>query len=743
MIERDITIRGTVTILLLIIAVSVSGQRAIIKVLDNETGDPCPYANVVANTLDGRYMDAGVTDERGEISLSLDGIANVTVSFVGYQSQTEALRPGDSRTVRLEPDFFNLEQVVVTGQYEAKPVDKSIYKVDVIDSRTLQERGVNNLAEALSNETGIRLSVDPTTGTSLEIQGMGGENVKYLIDGVPIIGRVDGNIDLSQINMENVDHIELIQGPMSVQYGTSAIAGVINIITRENTYFKNVTSANSYVDNKGNYNFGLYGSIIKKHHTLSLSGNRNLFQGIDLDDSNRYMDFKPKRVYNADADYAYNKNNFRLRVKSQYMNSLLKFYSNYIDKVVIAYDADYNTTRSTNSIILSDKLSDRLSYNIIGSYTYFGRSTDYITSDLYLLTKELTGTSSTVFNNVMSRGSFSYTLPDVDLSFMAGWELTYENGAGDKIEDEAKIGDYAVFLSSQYTPFKLLSLQPGLRVIYNTIYGAPVIPSMNVKVILTEDFSGRISYARGFRAPSLKELYLDFKDSNHDLSGNKDLKAETTNSFNGSLDYNIQTALSRIEIEPGFFYNNGKDAITLIVTNAESNSATNVNIGGRRTLGGEVNTTWRHKSGMMIGAGMSRIGETYDSEGSGDYLPVVYYNNYSVNTKYKFRKLNAVLLANIKYYGRTPALTSIPEDNGGGYYRIYTDPYGDLEFTFTKIMWKNRINLVLGGKNLLNNYWRRTSGYRDFGQTGFQAEYLGPMNYGRTFFVKLNVKFNN
>ena len=86
--------------------------------------------------------------------------------------------------------------------------------------------------------------------------------VEDLIDGVPIVGRVDGNIDLSQINMENVDHIEIVKGPMSVVYGTSALAGVINIITKKNTKDKYVVKANSYVDNNNKYR--------RIHHQLVL-----------------------------------------------------------------------------------------------------------------------------------------------------------------------------------------------------------------------------------------------------------------------------------------------------------------------------------------------------------------------------------------------------------------------------------------------------------------------------------------
>ena len=746
----EISKRYLIIPLMLFLSGHLLAQKTIVKVIDQNTSEPCMYTNVVLSGLDGLYIDAGATDKHGEIEFDLDRTAKICVSFVGYQTLTDTISPGETRTFRLQTDFINMEAVVVTGQYEPKPVDESIYKIDVLDARTLQERGVNNLAEALSNETSIRLSVDPSTGTSIEMQGMGGENIKYLIDGVPLVGRVRGDIDLDQINMENIDHIEIVQGPMSVQYGTSAIAGVINIITKKNSYFSNIVKGNAYTDNKGNYNVGLYGSVIRGNHTIALSGNRNLFQGVDIDLNvdttdtdchDRYMEFKPKRVYNADVEYAFKKDNFQLRIKSQYMNSLLKNYSNYVEKVALAYDADYYTTRSTNSVVISDKLSESLSFNIIGAYTYFGRRTDHITSDLFLLTKEITNTTSTIFNNIMSRGNFTFIPQGKNISFMAGWDVNYDNGSGDKIEEGAEIGDYALYLSSQFTPIKKLSFQPGIRVIYNSIYGAPVIPSLNVQWNIVDNLGFRVSYARGFRAPSLKELYLDFKDSNHDLSGNKDLKAETTNSFNASFDYTKAFGQSRLKIEPSLFYNNGKDAITLIVTDAESNSATNVNLGGRRTLGGELNTSFRHMTGLSVGAGFSRIGETFDSEGSGDYLPLVFYNNYSINSKYTFKKFKAVIMANIKYYGETPSLAAIPEDQGGGYYRIYTDPYGDLEITFSKTLWKNRINLVLGGKNLFDNYKKRTWGYRDYGQEDYQSDYYGPLNYGRTYFVKMNLKF--
>jgi len=79
----------------------------------------------------------------------------------------------------------------------------------------------------LSTELNIRTTHDGALGSSLTMQGLGGEHIKILVDGVPVIGRENGNIDLDQINLQNVDHIEVINGPMSVVYGSNALAGVI------------------------------------------------------------------------------------------------------------------------------------------------------------------------------------------------------------------------------------------------------------------------------------------------------------------------------------------------------------------------------------------------------------------------------------------------------------------------------------------------------------------------------------
>lgn len=719
------------------------GQNTSIKLVDASTSEPMPYANVALYKVDGSLLKGEITNANGEAIFNLDQTADFKVSFVGYETIEGRINKGEHLTLDMITQFDMLDAVVVTGQYGPQKADKSIYKIDVVGSEQMQQRGVNNLAEALSQETFIRLTTDPSTGTSLEMQGMGGENVKYLIDGVPIVGRVAGDIDLSQINMNNVDHIEIVQGPMSVVYGTSALAGVINIITKKNTTSRNELKLTSYIDNKKNYNFGLYGSVIRGKNTFTLSGNRNMFQGIDIDlnvdednpdGTDRYMEFKPKLVYNADAEYGYRRNDFGLKVKTDFMQSELRHYSNPNPFTLIAYDNNFITLRSINSITLNDKLTENLSYNIVGAYTYFKRDTENITSDLSELTHIHTGTTSTTFHNIMTRGNFTLVPQSTKINYQFGWDINYDKGTGERIDEEnAKMTDYAAFVSAQWTPLERLSIQPGFRYIYNTSFNAPLIPSINIQWEAIKNLNFRASYAKGFRAPSLKEMYLDFVDVNHNLKGNPDLNAETTNSYNASLGYKIKLDKYLIKIEPSVFYNDGKDAITLIVTDPEANAAETTNLGGRRTSGLNFNVAFVYFVGLNLSAGYSLTGESYDYSGDEVWTPVVNYSNYTFNAKYKFENLKLVLMANYKLYGETPGLAV--SEITGEYYNVFTEARNDLEVTLTKQFFRDKLDIVIGGKNLFDNYSSRTYGYED------GTEFNSPINYGRTYFTKINYRF--
>ena len=137
----------------------------------------------------------------------------------------------------------DLKDVVVTGQYGPQSLKNSVYNVRTISAEKIRLRGAVNLQQVLNTELGFRFSNDLTLGTTdVSLMGITGRNVKVLLDGVPMIDRSDTRESLNQIDINTIERIEIVEGPMSVVYGSDALAGEINIITKTAGKSLNITA---------------------------------------------------------------------------------------------------------------------------------------------------------------------------------------------------------------------------------------------------------------------------------------------------------------------------------------------------------------------------------------------------------------------------------------------------------------------------------------------------------------------
>ena len=136
---------------------------------------------------------------------------------------------------------------------------------------------------------------------------------------------------------------------------------------------------------------------------------------------------------------------------------------------------------------------------------------------------------------IMNKLVFSSTRFN-NLGFQIGFDSKVENAKGVRIEGNSKIlADHAVFTTAELKVNEFLVLRPAFRATYNSKFKVPLIPSFNALIDIKE-IDVRMSYAKGFRAPSLKELYFEFVDINHNIIGNKDLGSENSNNFQISID---------------------------------------------------------------------------------------------------------------------------------------------------------------------------------------------------------------
>ncbi|HBD36651.1 MAG TPA: TonB-dependent receptor, partial [Cupriavidus sp.] len=126
-----------------------------------------------------------------------------------------------------------LPTVVVTGTRSEKTLDETPIRTEVVDRQEIERTHARTLKDALENVPGLQLrEIHGKSGYEVTLQGMTSDQVLILIDGLPITASTGSTVDVSQYLLAEVDHVEVVKGASSAQYGSSAMGGVINVITR-------------------------------------------------------------------------------------------------------------------------------------------------------------------------------------------------------------------------------------------------------------------------------------------------------------------------------------------------------------------------------------------------------------------------------------------------------------------------------------------------------------------------------
>lgn len=537
----------------------------------------------------------------------------VVAAFRFIMPQTVAAMPTDSlsradsvgRGTALSRERI-LPPTIVTGQAIPVPLSATPMKMRVLDAQRIADQQAVTLRDVLQNELATRLSQDNVLGTSLSMQGVGGQNVKILVDGVPVIGRLDGAIDLGQIPLANAERIEIVDGPMSTLYGTDALGGVINVITRPAAPNLHA-EATLYGETVGNANANVRLSGGSEAVSTSLNVGRLFFAGWrpDTDPSTRAFQWKPREQYLADADVRTSFGGTTLRATHRYYSDFIlnrgEPRAPYRES---AFDDEYRTLRNTSSVDTRHTLGSGLVLSTLTSASFYRRTKNTLLTDLVTLNRRPTSQEGDQDTNRMSAFVLRGTLAGTHgLRWDAGYDVTLEDVTGRRITGgQATQQDVAVFGSVQYYPMPTVLLQPSVRAAWNSNYGAPVTPTLAIRVDAADNVTIRTSIARGFRAPSLREVYLEFVDINHDIRGNTGLDAERSTNVQAAVQWSPPVQGSALRIEPSVFFNDITNMITLSQVRGQLYSY--VNVGRFRSVGGVVDATWITTS-LEVAAGAS------------------------------------------------------------------------------------------------------------------------------------------
>lgn len=744
-------------VLLAVLLAALPGKaQLVLRVGDAATHEPLAYAHVSWHML-GPYPAQTVVsgpDGRARVPIYEPQVRSgvvVHITVLGYAEVTDTLYTLAPVTYALKQVLFQLDEAVITGQYRPGTADKAVHRMRVIDAQRIQRMAAENLGDVLRQELNIRLSQDNILGTSLSMQGLGGENVKVLVDGVPVIGRQNGDLDLAQIDLSGIERVEIVEGPLSVSYGTNALAGTINLITRKRSNAPASLHVDAYAEHLGRLNLAATAGQRIGKGDLLLTVGRNFFGGWDprqggalydfaerTADTTRTQQWKPREQYFGRLGYRWALNDrWTLGYKGEVMQDRIT--NRGLPRAPYretAFDEAYLTERLDNALFAEGAWGRGRRLNVIVAHDRYRRTRNTWLRDLTTLDEQLVSTAgmqdTTRFTLTNLRTVFSSATDTARLGYELGADLNLETGAGDRIGDGRgeDIGDYAVFGSLEWRPVQRVVLRPGLRYAYNTRYGAPLIPSLNLRWQLDSALTLRASYAQGFRAPSLKELYFLFVDVNHNIRGNTDLEAERSNNFSAGLNYRKALPGGVLTAEVGGFYNLIDDLITLAQVDGTLYSY--VNIGEFRTRGGSAGIGWDNGH-WLLNAGAAITGRS-DALGERVGATWTYAPEYRGSITHEWRKQGWSASIFGKYQGTTSNYVYLSDTEVA---RSTIDAYVMADAVVSKKLWGKRITLAAGCKNLgdvTNVGTTLGSGGVHGGGGG-----LVPLAIGRTYFLRVDL----
>jgi len=550
------------------------------------SGKPVPFANI---GIKGTKL-GGVTDENGlfKIELINSGVYELQVSYIGFETKVQRVtvtdkHPHVTATINLNQISKILDEVVVTGTRNEKRRLDSAIPVNVLDSRVLQLTQSLNLSEGLSFQPGIRVEKDCQTCnyTQVRMNGLPGSYTQILINSRPLFSSLAGLYGLEQLPASMIERVEIVKGGGSVLYGSSAVAGTINIITKDPTSNSfELSSTGSTIQGESNdIQTDLYTSLIhpKRNSGLSLLVSHRDRQAWDAnaDGFSELAQFKNLSMgvngfVNPDKDS-------KLRLSMNGIHEIrnggdrlnkephLRQQSEYRDSKIAAGNVDYSRSfyriRSSMELYAGAQLTSRDHYT--GS---FG-------SDGY-------GNSEN--QTFIGGGQFNYTL----LNFISGKNiltagLEYQY---DYVFDEIKAYNYLVnqetfqtgaFIQSDWDLHPKINFVSGLRITsHNKTDHFIYSPRFSLLYKIHPRVQARISRSQGFRAPQAfdADMHIAFSGGGVALTTiDPNLKAEQSSSYNASLDYNAAFEKYIYGFTLNSFYTQLNNTFILVETPASGN----------------------------------------------------------------------------------------------------------------------------------------------------------------------------
>jgi len=532
-------LRNTICLLLVLMGLVSFGQTGSIEGTVTDGSSSIPFANVV---LKGTNFGTSA-NENGEFRLESIPFGNyqLQVSSVGFMAFTQKIELKQAQLslgeLKLKPSVLGLNEVVVTGTMKETFIMASPVKVEVITDELL-EKTTNpvNLIQSLKLINGVQevISCGVCYTNNISINGLPGQYTAVLIDGSPIYGNLASVYGLNGIPRQAIDRIEVIKGPNSTLYGSEAMAGVINIITKHPANqpklaadirltshletFGNVTWSPEF-GRKWNATIGANYGFIPQYHDDNGDGFGDI---INMDRVSAFTKWTMKR-----------KDHRKLQLMAKYYyedrrNGVEEFMLNRAYRELRGNDSIYGESIYTHRVEVFGTYqlptNEYFRMDFSGSYhkqdSYYGA--DNYTADQYI------AFANFIWNRQLKRHDL-----------LAGLTSRYQYYNDNTTATETAESQFipGVFVQDEWEIAKeKFTVLGGLRLDYYEKHGPVVSPRLNLKYKPALWTTFRLNFGTGFKVVNL------FTEDHAFITGQREVvleeKLKPERSYNGTLSFN-------------------------------------------------------------------------------------------------------------------------------------------------------------------------------------------------------------
>lgn len=668
-----------------------------------------------------------------------------------------------------------LDEVVVTATGTPHTLKDVPVQTEIISRKQIEQLGAASFEDILSQlSAGFDFNAGDM-GSQMTLNGLGNNYILIMIDGKRLNGDNGGENDLGRIDPHNIDHIEIVKGAGSALYGSDAMAGVINVITRRHDdqalYLENTTRGGSYMDlrqhNSIGFSVGRFTSLTtfqlqhtdgwqntaeedpaqteyhifdSRNKTVNMYTNGQIGERITYTPSDRLS-------FEADG-YLYRKRIFRPTngrhpscdvntFDMKYRDAGASLGSEYKLKGTDRITLDVSWDRHAYYYHYTDTTLEE-GYDPNGNYTpYFPYFPDqeHLQSDQQRTMAELKGVFSLPWGNLLSAGAeyrFDYLHAPMRVK-------------GGKADDWTT----ALYLQDEYTGVDWLNVTAGIRLIENKAFGFHATPKISA-MFKVADLRIRTGWSRGFKSPTPKEQgyhYLrTMGATTFFYMGNPDLKPQTSDYLSAGIEFSHAGFSASVT----GYYNELYNMITLVnvpLSQIPAGQAPEymgdgsgqvtprmyMNMEDARTTGVDASLTWRITSDITLGGSYSWLdtkAHVYDTKHSRlneVTIDGMAHHKGNVYGTWQHRYNDAYRLG-IGLYGRASS-TRYYQNNGNG------KPYQIWKLTTTHDLGRGRNGMT----------WRLEAGIDnilDYKETTPHGLHYGTTSPGRTFYCTLSLKFS-